>query len=224
MIELIENPNRLIGSPLAIEALASKNSARIILISDSHGNSEIFKNIVLQFGKTCDALAFCGDGSSDLAHLLEDAGASEEIREAIPPVVAFVQGNCDPSNYILMPGKSPEKRLPTFQILTAAGKSIYICHGHNEDVNFTLFPLAMRAQAEECAVAVYGHTHLPDNTIEPRHKIRIINPGSCCRPRGSFPASFAILTITDKVIDPAFISINEPFSRTPEFKVFTPLR
>lgn len=223
MIELIENSSRLIGSQKAIDELAKKEEARVIIISDSHGNPVIFRNIVLQYGKSCDAIAFCGDGVTDLAHLLEDAGESAELREAIPPVIAFVHGNCDPVNYVLMPGISPEEALPAAQVLKAAGKSIFICHGHNENVNYTLYPLSLRSQTEECQIALYGHTHCPDIKTSDDIELKIINPGSCSRPRGGNPASFAILTITKKVIDVSFIKISNPFSANPEFKLFTPL-
>ena len=46
MIEIIENQNRLIGKADAIKELAEKEEARIIIISDSHGNPLVFKNIV----------------------------------------------------------------------------------------------------------------------------------------------------------------------------------
>ena len=223
MIEIIENTNRLIGSPQAIEELGLKDSARVIVLSDSHGNSEIFRNIILQYGPACDAIAFCGDGSSDLAHLLEEAEESAELRSAIPPVIAYVQGNCDPTNYKILPNKSPEARLPQFQILCAAKKHIYICHGHNENVNYTLYPLTLRADAEYCQIAVYGHTHLPNYITETEHKVKILNPGSCNRPRGNYPPSFAILTITPSVVDAAFIRIDDPYSHAPGFKVFNPV-
>ena len=222
MIEIIENQNRLVGKADAIKELAEKEEARIIIISDSHGNPLVFKNIVRQYGKSCHALAFCGDGISDLAHLLEDAGESAELKDSIPPVLAFVQGNCDPANYILLPGISPEEALPSFQVLNAAGKSIYICHGHNENVNYTLYPLSLRAQAEECQIALYGHTHCPDFKNLEKENVKIINPGSACRPRGGNPASFAILTITQKVTDVSFIKIENPFSANPQFKIFQP--
>lgn len=223
MIELIENDDRLIGSRAAIEALSKKENARVLVLSDSHGNTEIFRNIILRYGSGCDALIFCGDGLSDLARILEEAEKSQELREAMPPVFAYVQGNCDISDYVLMPGKSPRERPPVSQVLWAAGKGIYICHGHYEGVNFTREPLAMRASSEECSIAVYGHTHIPDSSLDEKHSIRIFNSGSCCRPRGSFPPSCLILTLTPKVIDAAFIRISDPFSINPDFQIFTPL-
>lgn len=223
MIEIIENENRLIGSPQDIEALSKKESARILVLSDSHGNSEIFKNLVFHYGPGCDAIAFCGDGASDLAHLLEEAETSDELRSIIPPVIAYVQGNCDPSSYKILPQKSISNKMPAYQVLTAAGKNIYLCHGHNENVNFTLYPLTMRADAEYCKIALYGHTHLPYFTTETEHNVKILNPGSCNRPRGNYPPSFAILTITPSVIDAAFIQIDQPYSHTPAFKLFNPI-
>lgn len=223
MIELIENDDRLIGNPAEIEKLSKKENARVIVLSDSHGNTEIFRNIILRYGSDCDAVIFCGDGLSDLARILEEAENSPELKEAMPPVFAYVQGNCDSSSYVLMPDKSPEGHPPVSQVLWVAGKGIYICHGHYEGVNFTREPLAMRADTEECKIAVYGHTHIPDSSVDEAHGTRIFNPGSCCRPRGSFPPSFLILTLMPNVIDAAFIRISDPFSQNPDFQVFTPL-
>ena len=223
MIEIREDDSRLIGSTQAIQELSQKESARIIVLSDSHGNTEIFRNIILQYGKDCDAVIFCGDGSSDLAHILEDAESSAELKAALPPVIAYVQGNCDSSSFVMLPGKSRGERMPLSQVLWACGKGIYICHGHYEGVNFTREPLAMRADTEECQIAVYGHTHLPDSSVDEKYGTRIFNPGSCTNPRGAFPPSFMILTIMPDVIDAAFIRISDPYSRSPAFKVFTPL-
>ena len=223
MIELIENDDKLIGSPDAIDALFKKEKARIIVLSDSHGNTEVFRNIIMQYGSSCDAVIFCGDGLSDFGRILEEAENSSELREAMPPVFAFVQGNCDSSSYILMPKKYPEGRAPISQVLWAAGKGIYICHGHYEGVNFTREPLAMRASTEECDVAVYGHTHIPDSSIDEAHGTHVYNPGSCSRPRGNYPPSFLILTLMPDVIDAAFIRISDPFCQNPDFQVFSPI-
>lgn len=233
MIEIIQQKNLLVGSETAITELEKKESARVILISDSHGNSPILKNIILQYGHECDAIIFCGDGLSDLAELLHLARESSSFAEVFPPVLAFVQGNCDPNHYPMnfsvsaVPETSDSKEkffplsVPASQILTVAGKKIFICHGHHEGITFNLLPLALKAQENQCSCAVFGHSHLQYYSHE--NDLKLINPGSISRPRGNMPAGFAILTITQKVIDAAFLKTERPYSNTPEFKVFNPI-
>lgn len=233
MIEIIQQKNLLVGSEAAITELEKKEAARVILISDSHGNFQILKNIILQYGHECDAVIFCGDGLSDIAELLHLARESSSFAEVFPPVLAFVQGNCDPNHYpmkfpvsVINEAPSSDKKFyplsaPAAQTLNVAGKKIYICHGHHEGIIFNLLPLALKAQENQCSCAVFGHSHL--QYFSHKDELRLINPGSISRPRGNMPAGFAILTITQKVIDAAFLKTEKPYSNMPDFKVFNPI-
>jgi len=240
MIKLIQHTNLLIGEDQAISELAKKDNARLILISDIHGNYNVLKQIILQYGNTCDGLVFSGDGISDLATLLREAKNNIELNNCVPPVIAFVRGNGDPGyfpmdfainksskNVLQNQAASGNNKfypleIPQFQILEAAGKKIYITHGHHEGVYFSLLQLSLKAQMHECNCAIYGHTHIPmDVTTDSR--IKLVNPGSCSLPRGGMPPSFAILTITPTVIDTAFIKLTNTESSGFEFKIFTPV-
>lgn len=219
MIKIEQTEHELIGSKDDIEALSKKESARILCISDSHGNIKLYEKLISRYGKDCDALIFCGDGFRDLIQLLYMADENPEFKEIFPAVVAFVQGNNDSSSCYITPDfllKAPKN-----QILNACGKNIYISHGHREGVVFGFENLGFEAQLSDAKIILYGHTHVPSNQTIGDY--RFINPGSITFPRGyqHYP-SFAILTIQGRNIDTAFIEILD--SRDEKFtaKIFSP--
>lgn len=229
MLELQQDENYIIGSQKAQKALAEKSTARILCISDSHGNTEVVIRIINQFGADCDAIAFCGDGAADIAGILTKAGKDDDFKNLLPPVLSFVQGNCDPSSFpvstsafksipALAADEPPTQLLiPPRQILCAAGTRIMLVHGNNQNVDWGFDKLAMETQFSQCQIALYGHTHIAKN-----RKVKdftFINPGSCSRPRGGLPPSCAILTVTKDYSDTAFIKIGN----NDDFSVFTPL-
>ncbi len=236
MIELIQNEDSLIGSKKAIKELEKKPHARILAISDSHGNFDVFMNIIKTYGPECDAFVFCGDGIRDLGVLLETANSEKKIRSMIPPVIAFVRGNCDPSGYCVNFGISAQNKallkkgfsentlvLPQRQTLTVNGRKFYIAHGHNECVDWTFNELGLNMQLEKCSDAFYGHTHVAREDREGNYKF--VNPGSCSRPRGGQPAGFAIVTVEKDFSDTAFIKIVPPSQSTLNngFSLWTPI-
>ena len=99
MNSLLQQKDYLIGSKKDIQALKSKDHARVLVVSDVHGKSSILLNIVKQFGKSCDALVLCGDCIYDLAELLEQGSENKDFCQLIPPIIGFVQGNGDPSTF-----------------------------------------------------------------------------------------------------------------------------
>ncbi len=210
-------PNGLIGSKQDILNLQKSKSARILICSDSHGKYETLQNIIMQFGKRCDAFIFCGDIGRDIVLLINNLQSNKALNKVTPPVIAYVRGNSDPASLPL--GFNKYLPLPPFQTLTAAGKTIFIAHGHNHNVYFGLQNLGWAAQENNATIAVYGHTHIP--MAEKVKDFTFINPGSCNFPRGGFPPSFAILTIQDTIVDAAHIQIINKSDST-EYKIFTP--
>ena len=193
----------LLGSKKAIEELAKKDSSRILLISDSHGAFFTFSTILKEFGKTCDALVFCGDGMSDFTKCVEEALYEKSFSECFPPVAAFVQGNNDTDMYpCANPMYSPKKdepyfcqiKVPQYAVLRASGHRILAVHGHRLSLYNGHGGIVQAALREHADTAVYGHTHFPVWEVN-YPKISVINPGSCSRPRGMMPPSFAILTL-----------------------------
>ncbi len=232
MIELLQNSSNLIGSPLAIEALKGKRQARLLTLSDSHGDWRGLLRIVKKFGPGCDALLLAGDCNRDLAELLELANEDEKIKEVIPPVIAFVRGNGDPQNFLVsydIGKKNPNARtllkgsviMPDTLVLNANGHDIYLTHGHLQGVDFGYNKLGLEASLNKAKYAIHGHTHIP--VFLQKGDFVFINPGSISRPRGGSPASFAILTAEDTFIDAAFLRINDSMGEDDSYSLFNPL-
>lgn len=221
MVELNQDVHKLIGSQTAITALANKDQARVLIISDSHGSYSSLGHIVRTFGKECDALIFCGDGVGDIATLISNGKIDYEVAASIPPVIAVVQGNNDSASYAVSSGE--RITAPQRQILNVCGKNILIVHGHRQGVDFGYESLAFEAQMTECSIIVHGHTHIAyDGYFGENNEYRIINPGSCSRPRGGTPPGFAIMTVSKRYEDTAFLKI-EHTSAGASYKIFTPL-
>ena len=210
--------SNIIGTKQAVKALDEKEQARILLVSDSHHNYKALENIVLNYGKDCDAMIHSGDGISDLELLVRLSKSNLNLKKALPPVIAFVRGNCDPSD-CSFPGKR-FIQTPQNQILKVCGSDILIVHGHNQGVNFTLEKLGLEAKILNCKAAIYGHTHVASQVIA--DKIYLINPGSCSLPRGGQKPGFAILTVGKDFMDTAFLQKSDEGNPFSDFKIYTP--
>ncbi|MCR4579298.1 MAG: metallophosphatase family protein [Treponema sp.] len=207
-----QNKSLLIGSKEDIKELAQKDHARLLIISDSHGHTDIMQNIIMNYGKECQALIFCGDGLGDVSQIITLAQEDKALAECLPPVLAFVQGNCDPQAYPMEDGKY--LRAPIEQELVVNGQKLLIVHGHAHGVDYGTEKLGLQMKFEDYKAVFYGHTHIAcERNIE---GYKFVNPGSCSRPRGGQLASFAIATVEKTFIDIAFIN-------TPSFKLWTPL-
>ena len=73
MNSLTQIESNLIGSRQAILDLENKNSANILVISDTHGDYDVLCDIIEEFGVVSDALVFCGDGICDICTYLKEA-------------------------------------------------------------------------------------------------------------------------------------------------------
>ena len=142
---------------------------RIGIISDSHGRVERVELALTKMGKI-DALLHAGDYGLGV----------REIEYPCP--VYFVQGNCDVDLHI-----------PYEQLITLAGKRIYLTHGHQYDVKSRLHRLELAAREKEADIVVFGHTHQAYQ--ETANGILFLNPGSLSRPRDSRGATFGIIEI-----------------------------
>lgn len=220
MIELKQTVHNLIGSPKDIKALENKASARLLVISDSHGKFQVLKDIITQYGPECDALVFCGDGSIDLLMILDEAASDKKLREKIPSVIAFARGNGDSSRYNVGFSKT-EINVPERQILCANHTNFLIVHGHNEGINWGFENCGFTAQMENCKRIFYGHTHVTKETRI--NEYTFVNPGSCALPRCGQPQCFAIATVDQKFVDIAHIKINRSGEDLKKYSLFTPI-
>lgn len=219
MIELAQRPDFAIGSADAIKALAKKESASLLVISDSHGRAEIFKAIVERFGERCDALVFCGDGIGDLCACLEATKKNKKLAKAFPPVAAFARGNGD---YPDFPFGDGEIKVPLHQFLKVAGMNVMVTHGHAEGAYYGMGRMGQVAMENQADVVLYGHTHFASRKEE--ELVHYINPGSCSHPRGGQKPCFAIVQIPghQERCETTFFSISLSLADGYEFIPYAP--
>lgn len=233
MIELVQNKSFLFGSEGDIKALAQKERVNILVISDSHGNRNLFRLIVATFPEKCDALVFCGDGIDDLANAFGATLSDAQLAGVFPPVAAFVAGNGDGNKCMVSAGAVGEKTggntpceiyVPSSQIFRAAGRVFFVAHGHIHGAYYGLDGLRQAASGANAGAVLYGHTHIAQAVTH--GGIYFMNPGSMTFPRGGLPPSCAMLSVGKDFIDTVFYAIKvkktkiafEPF--VPERKSF----
>lgn len=203
MKDFTQLDSHFFGSQTALEALAGKEKARLLVISDSHGSSSVLYAILQQYAGTIDGLCFCGDGAQDLVSLFEDAlsGKNGLSPGLLPPVAALVRGNGDSSTaWFCRDDGSPsgptvtQAFIPPELVLTAARKRILLTHGHRYDVYYSSQQLYEAAREQQADFVFFGHTHIAN--VQDKAGITLLNPGSCSRPRGGQPHTFALVTLT----------------------------
>ncbi len=149
---------------------------KIGLVSDSHGGTGDL-DLMLSRPETRDVRLwlFAGDVAMDAAYL--DMVTPEDVE------VIKVAGNND----------WPGTNLPDYETLDIAGHTILLTHGHIFGVNFGRQKLAQAAKDVGADIAVYGHTHVAENTVI--DGVMILNPGSIARPRDERNGSFMVMDL-----------------------------
>ena len=141
------------------------------VFSDTHSSTILMIQAVRRIRP--DAVIHLGD-------LERDAYA---LKTEFPEIPLYnVCGNCD-----VCP-TSPESDVVPLGPIKA-----FICHGHQFNVKWGSFDsLAYAAMEKNCKIAMYGHTHVPDN--QELGGVRIINPGHS---GGSRSPTFALVEVLD---------------------------
>ena len=147
----------------------------LIVMSDSHGDREIVKEIKERYLGKVDAIFHNGD-----SELL----SSDEIWEGI----WVVQGNCDYDN-----------DYPKSLVIKLDDLTIAQTHGHLYSINFTWDKLDLFAQEADADICLYAHLHRPEAWRN--GKTLFINPGSISQPRGEINEKlYAKIVVTpDKI-------------------------
>lgn len=135
---------------------------KIIVFSDSHGRTAPITHAIEKEGKS-DMIIHAGDVLRDV----------EDLKLMYPREnIVYVKGNND-----FWDRETPEDRF--FEI---GGVKIFLTHGHNYGVKYTLAKLKQHAQKLGAQVCIFGHTHCQCN--ENDGGIIMFNPGSSNRSYG----------------------------------------
>lgn len=151
---------------------------RILVISDSHGDYYSIQQAVRE-QPSAKIMFFLGDGEYDL----------NQFEDTYPGIyIHKVKGNCDFGSL-----------LPDHIIDEVEGIRVYATHGYLEKVKFGNELLRQYAADNKAAIALYGHTHVPDTTYS--DGIWLINPGSIRM------GEYAVVDITPKGIMPILLKL-----------------
>ncbi|KKM08994.1 hypothetical protein SY88_21345 [Clostridiales bacterium PH28_bin88] len=150
---------------------------RLIVISDTHRDLSSARRAFRQAG-SIDLLIHAGDHYADAVQLGQETG--------LP--VKGVTGNCD----WCLGG-------PGEEVMEIEGVRVFLTHGHRYGVKGGTDLLLRRVQELDIALVIYGHTHVPENTVS--NGIRLFNPGSVSRPRFGKAGSFGIIEITKEGLE-----------------------
>ncbi len=143
--------------------------SKILIVSDSHGSTELLEELKSRHASEVDAMIHCGD--SEL----------EKEDEALAGFTV-VKGNCD------FFGDFPEEAL-----LEIDGYRIFVTHGHLHSVKSNLLSLSYRAEEAGASIICFGHSHLLGAEIIGGSLF--INPGSIRLPRGRRERTYVILEL-----------------------------
>ncbi len=147
---------------------------QLLIISDTHGNEQNLKKVLLRYRQL--------DG---LIHLGDVTGHRSVIEQMVKCPSWFVAGNCDYG-----------RELPPRKVLELEGHRLFLTHGHQYDVSYGDWStLRSAAKREQCTVALFGHIHCPViDASDP--DVLVLNPGSLSLPRqeGHAP-SFLLLEL-----------------------------
>lgn len=144
---------------------------KIVVISDTHGNSDIFYDIISR-NQTADLFIHLGDGEREF----------EDMRNAFPL-----------SAFLMVRGNNDWGSAPLVNTINLEGHRIYMTHGHRFGGMSITSYAASAAKTNECEIALFGHTHIPFYEII--SGVHVFNPGSPSRPRGRCGASFGIIEL-----------------------------
>lgn len=173
----------------------------ILVLSDTHGATNLLEKVLNLWEKKCCAIIFLGDGASDI----KSSPRYSEIKDK----TFLVRGNND-----------WDGTLKRECILNINSHKIFFTHGNYYGVYHTMSLLSDAAKKNNCDIALFGHTHIPCEEFQ--KGLYLMNPGSLGYPRYGQKPSFALLQISqDAVYSTFFQWINT--NNGGEFTQWTPV-
>lgn len=137
---------------------------RIAVFSDSHGEIAAMCAAIEEHDP--DLILHLGDYTRD-AQALCRACPGRDIR--------YVRGNCD---------EWDGTDAPEHLLFPAEGVTIYMTHGHRQNVKYTLDALANTVHFSGARLGLFGHTHASE--YKTMGDVTLFNPGSVGRGRRSY--------------------------------------
>lgn len=120
-------------------------------------------------------------------HLGDNVEDAQSIIRNFQIKVFYIAGNTD---YTVS--------VPEEQFIELQGKKFLLTHGHLYNIYSSVNSLYYRAKEIGADAVVFGHTHVPLNTVI--DNVLLFNPGSITGPRGGSTHSYGILNIVDDSI------------------------
>lgn len=158
-------------------------ATQFVVMSDSHGDYDIVKDIKDRYQGEVDAIFHNGDS---------ELKSSDPIWDGI----YVVRGNCD-----------YDDGYPENNVVELNGIIIAQTHGHLYQINFMWDRLDLFAQEAGADICLYGHLHRA--SAWRMEDIVFINPGSILQPRGEVMEKlYAFVTVTDTTIKVDFYTRN----------------
>ena len=150
----------------------------ILVMSDSHGNYGVVKDLLDTYKSQVQMVLHLGDNSSDLLRFMKDYPNLQ---------MHAVDGNCDG-------GVTKE------QIISVEGRRILMVHGHTHGVKINFDRLAYYAEEKGVDICLFGHTHSHDEFYRrvADKPIYFFNPGSVNNPREGRP-SYGLLRLDEGI-------------------------
>ena len=142
---------------------------RIAVFSDTHGDLSRL-DAAMRAIEPVDSIIHLGDFASDAVRMADKLNLPYHA----------VRGNCD-----------TRRGFPGELVVHYEKTALLLAHGHQYP---QMDSFAYKAEAQHCAAALFGHTHLP--LLSAFGRVLLINPGSLSRPRASSKPSFCVLSIT----------------------------
>ena len=153
------------------------NGTNILVISDTHGNTQPIRQLLVNYQGMVSAVIHLGDYVRDMAQF----ATSDKDKDMYHIVI----GNNDPLIDIY------DER-----VITIGGTRMFITHGHRYHVKFSLKNLIYRAQELDVRVCLFGHTHKP--VLFTENNILFLNPGSPSKPYPATDKGYALVRISEE--------------------------
>ena len=158
-------------------------ATQFVVMSDSHGDYDIVKDIKDRYQGKVDDIFHNGDS---------ELKSSDPVWDGI----YVVRGNCD-----------YDDGYPENNVVELNGITIAQTHGHLYQINFMWDRLDLFAQEAGADICLYGHLHRA--SAWRMEDIVFINPGSVLQPRGEVMEKlYALVTVTDTTIKVDFYTRN----------------